>query len=279
MKRLKQTFGPVISRRFGRSLGVDPFPEKLCTYSCVYCQVGLGKVTLERKPFCDPSSLLDEVLAVKKEYDVITFVPKGEPTLDVNLGACASELKGLKPLVLLTNGSLAYLDEVRKDMSVFDIVSLKLDAASERTWRKVNRPHPSLDFDEVFKGMKAFAGSFEGKLVTETMVLKINEEEMREIAEMVKELDPLVAFLTLPTRPPALPVEPGDLAKAFKAFKDVLGERVVALGKKDNVFLSDDPQELRRVAEVHPVPLKLVKEVPEGCEVVEFSGEKYVRCS
>ena len=272
-------FGPVWSRRFGWSLGVNPFPKKLCTYSCLYCQLGSSPTTLERKSLCNPSRLEKELKAVKVEYDVITYVPEGEPTLDENLGKCGEVMSSFGKSVLLTNGSLAFLDEVREDMSKFDVVSLKVDAGSEGVWRKLNAPHPSLRFKDVLEGMRAFASRYSGKLVTETMVIKgINDkkEELERIAEVLEELEPEVAFLTVPTRPPAFPVEGGDLKLAY----DVISKRVNA------VVLSDDPfkfypkekEELIKIAKVHPVPAELVGDVPEGCKELAFSGRKFVKC-
>lgn len=137
-------FGPVPSRRLGRSLGVNNIPAKICSYACVYCQIGKTlKMEVERRKFYEPERIYNDVSAKVKSgerIDYITFVPDGEPTLDINLGKEAEMLRdfGIK-LAILTNSSLIWREDVREDLMNFDLVSLKLDAVSDDIWRKVNR--------------------------------------------------------------------------------------------------------------------------------------------
>ena len=136
-------FGPVPSRRLGRSLGVNNIPAKICSYSCVYCQLGATiKISIERRPFYDPEKIFKEVKEKIKDVgvDYISFVPDGEPTLDINLGKEIEMLKSLNhKIAVLTNGSLIFREDVRKDLSKADLVSLKVDAVSEDLWRKINQ--------------------------------------------------------------------------------------------------------------------------------------------
>jgi wyosine [tRNA(Phe)-imidazoG37] synthetase (radical SAM superfamily) len=262
---------------------VDPLPGKRCTYSCPYCQLGIGEVTIERNPYCKVKMFIAELERVEARYDVITFVPSGEPLLDSKAWECALLARGLtgKQVILITNGSLLFDKEVREDAKVFDVVSLKVDAGEEKVWKKVNAPHPSLSFETVIGGMLKFARSFNGKIVTETMIIagyNDSEEQLREIASLVAQLKPETAFLMIPTRPPAFPVKPGNLELAFNVFKDVLGDKVIVLNEDPYNFYPDDPEELARIAKVHPVPLEKFKEVPENCYVVRYKNKQFVRC-
>ncbi len=276
-------FGPVWSRRFGWSLGVNQFPEKMCTYACPYCQLGPGRVTVERVRLCDPERLLEELKGVKGHYDVITFVPEGEPLLDLRLGECskaAREFSG-KKTVLLTNASLLYDPEVARNAYPFDVVSIKVDAGNERTWKRINAPHEALNFDEVIEGILKFSKTFEHEIVTETMVVKgynDSKEELREIAEIIKEIGPKVAFIMVPTRPPTIPVEPGDVELALKVFKEIIGENVVPVTQRSFASYPKDEKSLAEIAKVHPVPKRLFSEVPKGCSVITYMGEEFVRC-
>ncbi|UXD21677.1 hypothetical protein IPA_06630 [Ignicoccus pacificus DSM 13166] len=276
-------FGPVWSRRFGWSLGVDPFPSKICTYSCPYCQLGLGEVTTERAPFCRPKDFALELRRVKADFDVVTFVPSGEPLLDSKAWECALLARALsgKEVVLLTNGSLLYDEEAREDARMFDVVSVKIDAGDEGVWRRINAPHPSLKFEEVIGGMLRFARSYKGKLVTETMIIagmNDDEEQLREIANIIAQLKPQTAFIAIPTRPPALPVKAGNIELAYEIFKEVIGDNVVPLTDDPFKFYPEDEGELVKIAKVHPVPFERFREIPSNCYVVVYKGRRFVRC-
>lgn len=211
----KIAFGPIPSRRLGRSLGINNIPPKTCTYSCVYCQVGrTTAMALERRAFFAPEEIFKEVKAKVEaarrhgeSVDYLTFVPDGEPTLDVNL---ARELELLRPLgvkvAVITNSSLLGRDDVRADLARADWVSVKVDAADEETWRRVNRPHGGLRLGAVLDGISAFAKTFDGTLVTETMLARdVNDgaEQLQKVAAFLAGLEPYAAYLSIPTRPPA----------------------------------------------------------------------------
>ena len=174
-------FGPVPSRRLGRSLGINNIPPKVCTYSCVYCQVGrTHTLQLERGPFYEPEDIIKSVgkqvkKAIKKgePIDYLTFVSDGEPTLDVNLGYEIDLLKSLGIKIgVITNASLIFREDVRADLMKADWVSLKFDSISKTSWRKINRPHRELELGLILEGMLDFSKSFRGELVTETMLIQ-----------------------------------------------------------------------------------------------------------
>ncbi len=231
---VKLIFGPVPSRRLGRSLGVNNIPPKHCTYSCVYCQVGrTARQEVVRKKFYEMEDLVQEatIAAERSKPDYITFVPDGEPTLDINLGAEAREIKrriSFK-LAVITNSSLLWREDVRRDLEAFDLISLKIDSMTERIWRRINRPHPSLSLERILDGMRHLFDRLGGeRIITETMIVdKVNteEDEIERIAEFLAELSPRTAYLSVPVRPPAerwvLPPSEEFLLKA----REVLSEK------------------------------------------------------
>ena len=227
-------FGPVPSRRLGRSMGINNIPPKVCTYSCIYCQVGkTSKMQVERCAFYEPEAIFKSVRKqVKKaqkngeSIDYLTFVPDGEPTLDINLGR---EIDLLKPLgikiAVITNSSLIFREDVRNDLMKADWVSLKLDSTWKTNWRKINRPHHNLELNLILRGMLDFSKSFRGELVTETMLVQgINNDAdmLKEMAMFLASLSPDRVYLAIPTRPPAenwvRPPTPKEVNKAFQIF-------------------------------------------------------------
>ncbi|MEM3546051.1 MAG: radical SAM protein [Candidatus Bathyarchaeia archaeon] len=208
-------FGPVPSRRLGRSLGINNVPYKTCTYSCVYCQ--LGKTTnmfVKRRCFYKPEDILiavenkvKEILSKGERIDYLTFAPDGEPTLDINIGRGISLVKQIDlPVAVITNASLLWNRRVRESLLEADFVSLKVDAVSQDLWRVLNRPHKSLQLNDVLEGVRKFTETFEGTIITETMLIDgiKYDEEFKRIADFLGKLDKLnTAYIAVPTRPPA----------------------------------------------------------------------------
>jgi len=205
-------FGPVPSRRLGQSLGVNAVPCKTCTYSCVYCQLGpTTHMSVERRACCGTEWLIEEILerldSPASRVDYVTFLGCGEPTLASNMGdvmkGISASWEGRK--ALLTNGSLLWMNDVRKESLGFDVVIPTVSAGNEQLFRKVHRPHPSLSHKKVSGGMRQFAAEFPGELWVEVMLLRgINDdrqslEEIRAIIELLK-ADKI--HLTAPIRPP-----------------------------------------------------------------------------
>jgi wyosine [tRNA(Phe)-imidazoG37] synthetase (radical SAM superfamily) len=271
-------FGPVPSRRLGKSLGINNIPPKICTFSCVYCQLGRTiDMQLDRRAFYQPEDLLESVrsqVAGAREneevIDYLTFVPDGEPTLDINLGRSLQMLKplGIKTAVI-SNASLIWRRDVRDELGLADWVSLKVDAAVEKTWRAVNRPHGRLDLESIQKGMLDFAESYRGELMTETMLVDgVNESEdsLRAIGEFLAHLAPSRAYLSIPIRPPAEPwaVPPGepDINRAYQILSEHVENVEYLIGYEGNefAFTGNAEQDLLSITSVHPMREDAVRE-------------------
>jgi wyosine [tRNA(Phe)-imidazoG37] synthetase (radical SAM superfamily) len=208
-------FGPVPSRRLGRSLGINNIPPKHCSYSCLYCQVGSTTATeIQPRAFYSPEAIFDAVeehlekLKARKEtVDYLTFVPDGEPTLDPGLGKSIELLRGLKiKIAIISNASLVWQNHVREILKMADWVSLKVDSVDALIWRRINRPCEGLDLDDILSGMLAFADEFKGTLVTETMLLDgINtaDDSIERLTAFLQKLAPHKVYLAIPTRPTA----------------------------------------------------------------------------
>ncbi|MCK5620554.1 MAG: radical SAM protein, partial [Candidatus Krumholzibacteria bacterium] len=175
-----EAFGPVPSRRLGQSLGINNVPAKTCSYGCVYCQVGRTNLMQIRRQFLyEPEEVFDVVqdkvkktLAAGERIDYLSFVPDGEATLDVNLGREIDMLRVLKiDIAVITNGSIIDDPDVQHELARADLVSLKVDAVREGAWRRVDRPHGRLDLDSILEGMLTFSKMYDGRLMTETLLV------------------------------------------------------------------------------------------------------------
>jgi wyosine [tRNA(Phe)-imidazoG37] synthetase (radical SAM superfamily) len=271
-------FGPVPSRRLGRSLGINNIPPKVCTYSCVYCQVGrTHTLQVERCPFYEPEEIFRSVRKqVKKarkkgeSIDYLTFVSDGEPTLDVNLGYEIDLLKSLGIKIgIITNASLVFHEDVSADLMKADWVSLKFDSISKTSWRKINRPNRELELDVILEGMLDFSKSFPGELVTETMLVQgigIDADILKEMADFLVRLNPAKAYLAIPTRPPAenwvRPPAPEDINVVFQIFREKLDQVEYLIGYEGNAFAftGNVEEDLLNITSVHPMRKSAVHE-------------------
>ena len=162
----RHLYGPVPSRRLGRSLGVDLIPFKICTYDCVYCQLGrTTRKTMEREAYIAAGEVLAELENKLKEPDrpdYITLAGSGEPTLNADIGAVVSGIKQMTdiPVAVITNGSLLWMDEVRSALEPADLMMPSLDAGDEFLFKYVNRPCDGISFDQMANGLGAFTRSF-----------------------------------------------------------------------------------------------------------------------
>ncbi len=209
---MKYVFGPVPSRRLGRSLGISPIPPKTCNYSCIYCQLGRTSVlTNERKMFFPVQKIIQEVKkALEKEHviDYITIVGDGEPTLYLGLGELIEEIKKITniPVAVITNGALLYDQEVRKELLLSDVVLPTLDAVEDRMFRIINRPHKNLKLELIIEGMRKFREEFSNQIWMEVMLVKDkndSKETTLAIKEILDELKVDKTFINVPIRPPA----------------------------------------------------------------------------
>ena len=268
----RKIFGPVPSRRLGRSLGINNIPSKYCSYSCIYCQVGRTKnLTIKRRKFYDVSSILNELIPVlnrlsEKSIDYITFVPDGEPTLDINLGKIAREIREITniPLAILTNSSLLFMEDVRNDLTYFNLVSLKIDSVIDKIWRKINRPYGKLDINKILEGIIEFRDIYNGKIITETMIIKnINDskENFKSNIDFISGIDVNKAYISIPIRPPAekwvLPPTKDKIVEAHEIYREKLGDRVELLIKPEGEkFLSSTGkivEDFLATISVHPM--------------------------
>jgi wyosine [tRNA(Phe)-imidazoG37] synthetase (radical SAM superfamily) len=264
-------FGPVPSRRLGRSLGINHIPPKVCTYSCVYCQVGrTTRLRTRRQGFRDPADVvravatrLEAVRRAGERVDHLTFVPDGEPTLDRGLGAMIRALRPLGvPIAVVTNGSLLDREDVREELADADWVSIKVDTVDSERWRQVNRPHGHLRLAGILDGIHAFAAGFAGRVVTETMLLagmNDREPELRAVASFVGRLGPDRAYLAVPTRPPAeawaRPAPEESVARAYEVFRGLSGRVELLVGYEGESFAAtgDPRRDLLSITAVHPM--------------------------
>jgi len=273
-------FGPIPSRRLGASLGVNNIPYKICSYNCVYCQVGRTlHMQVKRTLYSNPSEVFDEVKKkverireTQQNVDYISIVPDGEPTLDSSLGELIERLKELGlPVAVITNSSLTWDKSVQEDLKKADWVSVKIDAISPNTWKQINRPHASLSLDETLQGMQEFAGSYTGTVCTETMLVKdLNDipEELTAIANfIISRVSPDRASAGVPTRPPAEPwvsrPEPESITAAYAIFtKEGLNTETLTGYESSGFVVTDNPvEEILEITAVHPMRSDAVKDV------------------
>ena len=304
-------FGPVPSRRLGRSLGINNITPKACSYSCIYCQVGkTTKIAVDRQAFYKPEELskavrrkVDEATVRNERIDYLTFVPDGEPTIDLNLSEEISSLKqtGL-PIAVITNASLLWRGDVKEDLRKADFISLKVDAVSEDLWRKINRPPKNLRINAVLDGIHKFTETFRGTVVSETMLIGDMDygDELEKIAEFLAELKKLnKAYIAVPTRPPTenwvKRANEDVINAAFQAFSKKLGASRVEclLGYEGNAFASTGnvEEDLLSITAVHPMREEAVKKLLEKADAdwqvvealvhenklveLEYEGNKY----
>jgi len=226
MAQRSHLYGPVPSRRLGYSLGVDLLPFKTCSMDCVYCQLGRGaKTTVRRKSFVPVETVLaeiEEVLRSGTRVDAVTFSGSGEPTLHPGLGRLIREIKRRTavPVIVLTNSSMLTRPSVRKDMAAADIVVPSLDAATERVFKKINRPHPALSAAAIIAGLAAFREIYRGRIWLEVLLVKgLNDRpaDLRALKKAIARIRPDRVQLNTVVRPPAessaRPLAPRDLEK------------------------------------------------------------------
>lgn len=270
-------FGPVPSRRLGRSLGINNIPPKHCSYSCVYCQVGpTASPEIEPRAFYTPERIreaverqVEAVLATGERIDYLTFVPDGEPTLDANLAEAIGALRPLGiPVAVISNASLTWRGAVRAALRRADWVSLKVDTVDERCWRRINRAHPDLRLDRILAGIETLGGEFAGELVTETMLVAgVNDDDasVEAVAGFLERLSPSIAYLAVPTRPGAesgvVPPSEQRVTEAYQLLSGRVPRVEYLIGYEGNAFASsgDVVEDLLSITAVHPMREEAVR--------------------
>lgn len=264
-------FGPIPSRRLGLSLGINNIvSHKVCSYSCVYCQIGdTKKKSKDRQNFYEPEKLVKNVENHLKKLDkdhtpdFLTFVANGEPTLDINLG---SEIKLLKkfgiPIAVISNSSLIHDKAVQDDLMQADWVSVKVDSIDNAVWNKINRPLAGIDLEKILDGLQCFSSNYEGKLHTETMLAEgFNDSTglLKQNASFIAELNPQKAYLAIPTRPPAVkevkPVSEEKITEAWQIYQEagITTELLTGFEGTDTGFTGNALEDILNITAVHPL--------------------------
>jgi len=246
-------YGPVPSRRLGRSLGVSPIPRKTCSYNCIYCQLGqTNKLQVKRESFYPKENILSDIGKVMNfaNADHITFVGDGEPTLCKDLGWLIKSCKNKWqiPVAVITNGSLFFMEDVRQDLKSSDVVLPTLDAGSEEVYRTLNRPHGSIGFEEMLQGQVDFRKEYPGKIWLEVMLVKgVNDsdESLLEIKDAIEQVKPDRIYISVPIRPPAKPgVRPPEPERIMRTH-EILGTSLDLTDRESGEFGLDNFPDLR----------------------------------
>lgn len=301
MKEFRYVFGPIPSRRLGRSLGISPLPKKTCNYSCVYCQLGrTDKMTNQRQEFYKTEDILEEFKKYLKDsdkFDIVTVVGEGEPTLCLNLGEIICGLKGLtdKPVAVITNGALLSDEKVREELSQADMVLPSLDAYNQETAALIDRPYGTIRFQDEFEGLVEFSKRYQGELWLEIMLVEGMNDDKASIAALKERICQIKydrLYLNTPVRPPAEKgvnvVSPENMAYAtkelggisiemlssgsffsevedtYEAVKSIIGRHPM------NQFELDSFLESRHVEEKEAMIEKIKQD--EGIAVIDYKG-------
>jgi wyosine [tRNA(Phe)-imidazoG37] synthetase (radical SAM superfamily) len=245
-------FGPVPSRRLGRSLGVDLIPPKTCPYDCIYCEVGPTTCQTRERFSFQTENIIAELAGYLKgpgvRPDVITLAGSGEPTLNLGLGRIIREIKAMSPVpvAVLTNGALLYLPEVRRELAAADIVLPSLDAARVETYAAINRPLPELSFESLLEGLTAFRREYQGRIWLEVMLLKgLNDtkEELTLLRRVLQKIAPDKIQLNTAVRPvvddAARPLDQAEMEAAAAT----LGGPVEVIASFSQADIAGSPRE------------------------------------
>ncbi len=266
--RRKYIYGPVPSRRLGLSLGIDVIPYKVCSFNCIYCQLGhTTNLTTKLNEYTPVEDILKDVLDFLKKdgkADHLTLGGSGEPTLNSRIDYIIDTLKKMSkiPVTVLTNGSLLFIEKVRRAISRSDIVLPTFSSVNQDTFVKIHRPYPTLKIEQIIKGLCDFRREFPGRIWLEIMLIKdINTtpEEIEGLRKVIKKIKPDRIHLNTVVRPPseeyARPITIDELQK----IKEFIGEgcEVIARFKKKGKtrYLEDTKNTILGMIRRRPVTL------------------------
>jgi len=287
MKRYQYLYGPVPSRRLGRSLGIDLVPHKICTYDCIYCQIGkTTEKTLVRKEYVPVTEILEEVntflLREDSPIDHFSLSGSGEPTLHSQIRSIIEGIKKMSsmPVAVITNGSLLYEEEVRRDLLLADIVLPSLDAVSPEVFRRINRPQRSISVEKVIEGMVEFRKVYKGEIWLEILFCKgVNDgrDELQKMREAIDRIQPDRIHLNTVVRPPfeqwAIPLGRTEMEE-IRAF---FGERASIISEFDRhplaVAESDLAEGILRILRRRPLSLT---DLSEGMGISQNELEEHI---
>jgi len=269
MKSYRYLYGPVPSRRLGRSLGIDLVPHKICTYDCIYCQIGkTTEKTLMRKEYVPVKEVLEEVNRFLKEetssIDHLSLSGSGEPTLHSQIRLLIEGIKAITsiPIAVITNGSLLYQEDVKQDLLHADVVLPSLDAVSSEVFTRINRPRPGFSIEKVIEGLVEFRKVYKGQIWLEILFCKgINDgkEELLRMKEAVNRIQPDRIHLNTVIRPPSekwvLPLGEAEMEE----IKEFLGEKAEIISEFDrhpaSVLEKDIAEEILKILKRRPLSL------------------------
>ncbi len=284
MKISSYVYGPVPSRRLGRSLGIDLVPPKTCTYDCIYCQLGrTTNKTTQRKEWTPLRNVLKELEArLPSEPDWITIAGSGEPTLHSGIGSLIKAVKAITDtrVAVLTNGSLLWLPEVRDALCGADLVIPSLDAGQERLFRHINRPHRDITFHRMIDGLCEFRKSFAGQYWLEVFLLGGITGlpiQVREIAEIAGLIGPQRVHLNTVIRPPAesfaVPVPQELMEQLAGIFGDKCEVIVSSQNRLHGGHVGTTPQEVLSLVSRRPCTLE---DIASGLSLDRTEASKHV---
>lgn len=264
MDNMKYVYGPVPSRRLGISLGVSPIPNKTCNYSCIYCQLGrTNHLTNIRKLYIPVHTIIEEftwTIEQNIQYDVITIVGEGEPTLYLGLGELIDEIHKVstKPIAVITNGALLYDDGVKRELMNADFVLPSLDASNEFQFKTINRPHKKISYEEMLQGLIDFSNLYKGELWLEMMLIKgINDDliSLKTFSEIIKKIKYSRLYINSPIRPPAEceveEIEDKEMEDAIQILGGISIDQLMSDGFHSEV--KDDYEALMTIIKRHPM--------------------------
>ncbi len=269
MGTYRYLYGPVPSRRLGWSLGVDLVPHKVCTYDCIYCQVGrTTEKTIQRKEYVSTEEVLGEVkdflLRGSTGIDHFSLSGSGEPTLHSRIGSVIKGIKAMSriPIAVLTNGSLLYLKEVREDLYDADVVLPSLDAVSKDVFGRINRPHREISVERVIEGLVEFRKLYRGQIWLEILFCRgVNdqEDELQEMKAVIDRVRPDRIHINTVVRPPSEPWALPLSAEALERIRAFFGEKASIISEFDRHPFSqgqiDVKEEILRVLRRRPLSL------------------------
>jgi wyosine [tRNA(Phe)-imidazoG37] synthetase (radical SAM superfamily) len=288
MKTYRYLYGPVPSRRLGRSLGIDLVPHKICTYDCIYCQIGsTTEKTLVRKEYAPVKEILAEVKSfLEKEtssVDHLSLSGSGEPTLHSHIRSIIEGMKAITsiPIAVITNGSLLYDKEVRQDLLRADIVLPSLDAVSPDVFMRINRPRLGLSVEKVIEGLVEFRKVYKGEIWLEILFCKgVNDgkEELFRMKKVVDRIQPDRIHLNTVVRPPseksAVPLNQEEMEE-IQAF---FGKRASIISEFDRhpamVSERDIKQEILEILKRRPLS---ASDLSKGMGILKDELDRYIK--
>ena len=243
----KYIFGPVPSRRLGRSLGIDLIPFKTCSFDCIYCQIGRTTLkTIDRAEYAPIDAVLSELerkIKEKPKIDFLTFSGSGEPTLHSGLGKIIKAVKKdfKLPIAVITNGSLLFREDVQKDLLAADVVLPTLSTHDPKFFKKIHRPAPELSLPKIIEGMIDFRKKYRGQIWLEFFVVRgINDRERHAITfkSVLSRINPDKIQINTSVRIPSEEYSLTALEPPLKRLKNILGDSAELIAE----FKGDESQ-------------------------------------